>query len=326
MDSVSLIPPEDRRDFQHLLRVWKPELRPHAVMIRWRITEWCNYACSYCSQEHGRFAERGNGFTSHAFDNFPVEQWMEAFSRHFRRNRLSITLSGGEPFLDRKSMLPMLNFLSGMEGTECIRIDTNAAWNPEAYKELDKSKILLNCSYHSSEIKEADFIRNLQRILDHGFQVGMVNYVMTREQFDGFVERRELFARMGVPLNPNPDFERAAEYSAAEQELLRAHLPGVDYRFKVLRASPYGEKCLYPAITYEMDFRGLVRLSCIGGESASIFGDALPALPAGPVACPQLRCECLDMYSFRKGETRNRTTDPLRDYCEELKSVAVGPA
>ena len=321
MHSMAAIPAEDRRDFQELLQIWKPELRPHAVMIRWRVTEWCNYACRYCSQEHGRFVDRGDGFTSHAFDNFSVEQWISAFSRHFGGHRLSITLSGGEPFLDRKSMIPMLNFLSGMEGTECIRIDTNAAWNPEAYRELDKSKILLNCSFHSSEIEEVLFIRNLQRILDHGFQVGMVNYVMVAEQFDRFAERRQVFAEMGVPLNPNPDFERQCDYSPAERKLLEAHLPEIDYRFKVLRVSPRGQKCLYPAISYELDFRGLLRVACIGGEPVSIFGDASLPLPPGPVTCPQNTCECLDMYSFLKGSTRNRTTNPLKDYCDELVNI-----
>jgi MoaA/NifB/PqqE/SkfB family radical SAM enzyme len=319
MDSIS---PEDRRDFHDLLRVWKPGSRPDAIILRWRVTEWCNYACRYCSQEHGRFAGRGDGFTSHAFDNFPVEQWQAAFARHFGPYRLSIAISGGEPFLDRKSMIPMLNFLTAMPGTECIRIDTNAAWKPEAYRELDRSKILLNCSFHSSEVEESAFVASLRRILDHGFRVGMVNYVMAAEQFDGFAERRRVFAGLGVPLNPNPDFERACDYSPAQRELLEAHLPEIDYRFKVLRESPLGRKCLYPALTYELDFRGLLKVACVGAETASLFGETLPPLPPGPVACPQGRCECLDMYSFLKGSTRNTTTNPLRDYCEQLKTLA----
>ena len=316
---------EENHDFQKLFEIWKPADRPHAIMIRWRITEWCNYACRYCSQEHGRSVDRGNGFTSHAFDNFSVEHWQSAFTRHFGANRLSITISGGEPFLDRKSMIPMLNFLSGMAGTECIRIDTNACWNPAAYRELDKSKIILNCSFHSSEIEEDLFVRNLQRILDDGFHVGMVNYVMVKEQLDAFPERRRRFARLGVPLNPNPDFERSCEYSESEKELFQAHLPEIDYRFKVLRTSPRGQKCLYPAITYELDFRGMMKLSCIPSPAFSLFDESLPPLPPAPVSCPLDRCECLDMYSFLEGSTRNQTTNPLQDYCHELQAVSAQP-
>jgi hypothetical protein len=321
MDSIT---PADRRDFHDLLQIWKPESRPPAIIIRWRITEWCNYACHFCNQEHGRFADRGNGFTSHSFDNFPVEQWQAAFTRHFSACRLSIAISGGEPFLDRKSMVPMLNFLSTMPGTECIRIDTNAAWNPEAYRELDRSKILLNCSFHPSEVAEPDFLASLQRILDHGFRVGMVNYVMANEQFDGFLERRPRFARMGVPLNPNPDYMRTCDYSSAQKEVLQAYLPDVDYRFKVLRESPRGRKCLYPALTYELDFRGILRVACVGAQAVSIFENALPALPRGPVACPENGCGCLDMYSFLEGSTRNISTNPLQDYCNQLRAMAPG--
>ena len=316
------IPPEDRRAFDDLLRVWKPESAPPAVMIRWRMTEWCNYACRYCSQEHARLADRGNGFTSHAFDNFPVEQWQAAFARHFSGYRLSMAISGGEPFLDRKSLVPMMNFLTAMPGTETIRIDTNAAWKPEAYRELDRSKILLNVSFHPSEVSEDAFADRLESILAHGFRVGMVNYVMAEEQFEGFAARRRRFARLGVPLNPNPDFERAREYSPERQEALKSWLPEIDYRFKVLRESPLGRKCLYPALSYELDFRGRIRVACVSVEWSSIFAETLPALPPGPVACPARGCECLDMYSFLEGSTRNTTTDPLKDYCEQLKSMA----
>lgn len=312
------VSPEDKRDFANLLAIWKPRWRPHAVIIRWRITEWCNYACSFCNQEHGRYADRGNGFTSHSFDNFPVEKWQEAFARHFGQQRLSITLSGGEPMLDRKAMIPMLNFLSRMNGTECIRIDTNATWNPEAYRDLDKSKIILNASYHSSEVAEDVFIAKMRKILEHGFHVGMVNYVMSSEQFDQFPRLREIFAGLGLVLNPNPDFERKSEYSEAQKALLKARLPEIDYRFKVLNASPKGQKCLYPALTYELDFRGVIAAACIGGAAASIFDDQLPPLPTGPVECPRNGCGCLDMYSFLKGSTRNITTNPLQDYCDQL--------
>ena len=307
--------------FDDLLRIWKPESRAAAMIIRWRVTEWCNYACEYCHQERGRFVDRGNGLTSHAFDNFPVAEWQSAFSRHFDGYRLSLTITGGEPFLDRPAMVAMLNFLTGLPGTECIRIDTNASWNPEAFGELDRSKIILNCSFHSAEVEEGVFVRNLRRILDGGFHVGMVNYVMVKEHFDRFAERRLIFAKMGVPLNPNPDFARATEYSAGEAEMLQAHLPELDYEFKVLRASPQGRECLYPAIAFELDYRGTIRGACLGSASASIFDESLPAVPSGPVACPNTRCECLDMYSFLKGSTRNRTTNPLQDYVDEMRSI-----
>lgn len=74
---------EDAKSFAEVLNVWKPRDAPNATLVRWHITEWCNYHCLYCPQTHGRYAPKGNGATAHAFDNFPLEQWLQAFRRHF---------------------------------------------------------------------------------------------------------------------------------------------------------------------------------------------------------------------------------------------------
>ena len=94
----------DRAAFGPVLRVWKPDDSPAGVMLRWFMSEWCNYACPYCSQTHGRNAAKGHGMTAHAFDNFPLEQWQDAFERHFANVNLAVLITGGEPFVDRKAM------------------------------------------------------------------------------------------------------------------------------------------------------------------------------------------------------------------------------
>jgi len=304
--------------FYRVLGAWKPIGGSPAVMLRWLVTEWCNYSCPYCLQDHRRDQDKGGGKTAHSFDNYPPETWLQALRRHFRGRRLSVTLSGGEPFLDRKAMLVLVNGLARMPNVECIRVDTNASWEPRAYSDLDRSKLVLNCSFHPGQVDEDQFRNKLESILASGFRVGIVNYVMSEGQFEEFKTLRTTFAAMGVVLNPNPDFNRVGEYPAEKRRLLEAVLPPVDYRFKVMNEKPQGKRCLYPAVAYELDARGAMNVGCFPDRKGSLFDDRLPALPRGPVPCPRTTCGCLDMYSFLEGQERNRTTDPLGAYAAEL--------
>ncbi len=89
--------------FAPVLSVWRPREEKPVFLLRWLVTEWCNYRCGYCPQSHDRFARRGH-FTAHAFDNFPLRRWLAAFERHFAERRLSLVMTGGEPMVDGQNM------------------------------------------------------------------------------------------------------------------------------------------------------------------------------------------------------------------------------
>ena len=107
---------EDRESFREVLSTWRPEGQKPVFILRWSMTTWCNYNCPYCPQTHDRLAPKGKEFTAHAFDNYPLEKWLEAFHRHFAERGLSMVITGGEPMLDRKNMLP---FLKGNTSPVC---------------------------------------------------------------------------------------------------------------------------------------------------------------------------------------------------------------
>ena len=88
---------EWRRPPDPVMKGWRPRRGVPAILLRWLFTEWCNYRCPYCPQTHDRWAPKGDGFTAHAFDNFPVERWQGAFRRHFSTTRLSLVLTGESP-------------------------------------------------------------------------------------------------------------------------------------------------------------------------------------------------------------------------------------
>jgi len=300
------------------LRAWRPDGGTPATLLRWLMTEWCNYRCPYCPQTHDRRADKGHGMTAHAFDNFPVEQWLEAFDRHFATTRLSLVLTGGEPMVDRRRMLGFLNHLSARALVECIRIDTNLWWRPEQFAGLDPAKIILMCTFHPSQVEEAVFIERLQAVQRYGLSIGMVNYVMDDDNGTQFVERAKLFAGLGVTLHPNPLWNRRGDYSEAGLALVRRAIPEHDYRYRTGLESPKGKPCHFPSLSYEMDATGKITPGCLYDRTGSFFDPHLPAGPEAAVPCPFSKCVCLDKYSFLDGFERNVSTNPLGEYGKAL--------
>ncbi len=311
---------EDRNTFEPTLSAWRPSEGRPRVLLRWMATEWCNYGCPYCTQTHSRTAGKGR-FTAHAFDNFPREQWQQAFLDHFQEVRLSLVITGGEPMIDRKAMVPFLETLTAMPTVECIRIDTNASWDPKYYDRLDRSKIILMCTFHPSQVSESDYLSRIDRFLDHGFSIGMINYVMDRSNFERYADlSREMQDRGGPPLHPNPLWDSSGYYSSEDLELMKRELPEADFLYRSQVQSPKGEKCLFPTIGYEMDQTGHIQAGCYPFVTGSFFDEQLPPAFAGPVPCPYRACTCLDKYSFLGSVNRNITANPLQVYSDLLKS------
>jgi hypothetical protein len=102
--------------------------------------------------------------------------------------------------------------------------------------------------------------------------------------------------------------------------LLQAELSELDFHYRS-GESPHGKKCLFPAVGYELDYRGNVHVGCHDDARGSFFDAALPQLFAGPVPCPHMTCVCLDKYSFLAEINRNTGLDPLKIYGDELRSA-----
>ena len=314
---------KDGKHFAPVLAAWRPTDSEPVAMVRWLITEWCNYACPYCPQIHTRFRKLKNGLTSHAFDNFSVERWTEAFDRHFAHQKFSITITGGEPMLDRLSMPILLQHLVGMPTCEMVRIDTNASWGVRHFEHLQKERIELMCTFHPSRAKLDTFVARIKSYQDAGFKVSMVNYVMSQDNFDGFLPLREQLSAFKIPVNPNPLWGGAHPYTEQQRELLQQWLPVKDYLFRSGTLSSRGRKCLFPALAYEMNQTGSIHVGCHRATASSFFADSLPTLFAGPVPCPHKSCVCVDKYSFLEEVNRNSSLSPIAVYADLLHERAV---
>lgn len=311
---------KDENHFAPVLAAWHSPLNEPVTMIRWLMTEWCNYACPYCPQDHTRFRDLKNGATSHAFDNFPVERWMEAFDSHFSKRRFSITITGGEPMLDRVAMPKLLLHLVTMPSCEMVRIDTNASWGVRHFEDLPKDRIELMCTFHPSRAKLDSFVARIKSYQTAGFRVAMVNYVMSQANFDGFELLREQLTELGIPANPNPLWGGPYQYTEEQTKSLQTWLPTDDYLFRSGTLSTRGRKCLFPSLAYEMNQTGTIHIGCHRSMQASFFADTLPVLFAGPVPCPYKSCVCVDKYSFLEEINRNNSLSPIGVYADLLNS------
>jgi len=310
---------EINKRFELLLKIWK-ESRPAPLIARWLVTEWCNNDCHYCSQVHTRkrIIKKGpRKFYAHAFDNHPVETWIDAFKRLGQGRKLVLTITGGEPMLDQKNMVRFISEMVSAESVENIRIDTNAHWDPRPYRGIDKTRIFLMCTFHPSQIKEEDFIKRIAALRHERFNIAMINYVMTPAQARDFVRLKTLFGHMGIPLNSNPLWTDGKSRSHEEIAVLRQFLDDFDLMYRGQTSSPRGKFCLFPAISNEIDQAGALMVGCHPEYSGDLIKARYPLLPCGPVPCPARSCVCLDKYSFLDGCDRNTSLNPLKKYAEE---------
>ena len=302
--------------FKDLDATWRPNGQNPGVMLRWFMTEWCNYGCPYCRQDHRRRRSQ-RSLRVHSFDNCAAEEWIEAIDRNFMDKRVAITITGGEPMLDAKSMSEFLSLLLTRRYINNVRIDTNMSWSPSRFKELpNKKKLIFNCSLHTSQTKTEVFISKIEELGELGFPIGIVNYIMTAEQALHYEELMNRFKELNVPLHPNPLYPLTSEslkVIARFRGILKMVLDSVDFYYKT-GGRTKGKVCYYPSIALEMNQNGNIGVGCFQRVSGNIFEDGVPELPQGPVRCPYDKCMCLDKYSFIKGINRNIDLNTLKIY------------
>jgi organic radical activating enzyme len=310
------------KGFEKIINIWKPACGLQPIIVRWFLSEWCNYACQYCPQPHERLritAEKeGKTYYAHAFDNYSRDMWLSAFKKLAENHRLSITITGGEPFLDQENIIPFLAKITLLETVENIRIDTNASWDPEPYKGIDKSKIFLMCTFHPSRVSEKVFIRKIEKLIYEGFNVAMVNFVITPENKRDYTRLKKTFKDLGVPLNANPLWGPGEQRTAEELEFLKGVANEFDLSYRAQLISPNGKLCLYPAIAYEINQFGQIMVGCYSKRTGDFIMGKIPKLFDTPIPCPSDKCLCLDKYSFLEGCERNLSLNPLLEFVKYI--------
>ncbi len=269
-----------------------------SARIYWLMSEWCNYSCDYCGVPVFFKRSPKRGRSNHAFDHYPVEEWLEAF-RRFPETDIAMTITGGEPFLDRDNFPALLKGLLD-DGRYSIRIFTNLSWDPAYYKDIDTSKIYLNTTLHPSQTTLADYRRRLHKVRDAGFRFSHVGVILAPENLDVAEEALTTFEAEGFPISagtmqPAGKYLTRVERSSRERELIARYANPLSAYFTIVQPVTKGRPCYHPAFSYKLFFDGGIHVACIGAKQ-NLFRDGIPALSHRAAACPVQHCEgCTEM-------------------------------
>ncbi|MDD5069760.1 MAG: 4Fe-4S cluster-binding domain-containing protein [Candidatus Omnitrophica bacterium] len=283
------------------------------LILRWSNTSWCNYSCSYCSQNHLRSRK------THAFDAYSPDQWLENFDRHFSSKKIDLylTITGGEPMIDLENMPYFLERICIRDYLSQIRIDTNLSFSLDAYSNIvSKDKIWLMCTYHPCSVKEEVFFSSVIKAQDQGFKIGICNYVITNDNYLNYEPLMRRFLKYDIPLNPNPLWQFDNIYDSSSIAVLKRFLPEKDFRYRSGQKKTQGKKCLFPALAYEMKPDGEIYVACHRAFLSGNFikDKRLKRLFNDYTNCISLTCKCLDKYSFLRGFNRNYCENTLLSY------------
>lgn len=295
-----------------------------SIFVGWMITNWCNFRCSYCGQEHSRkgnemYDYMGYKRYSHAFDNYSSEQWVEKILE-IPYEKIALAITGGEPFLDWKNFRDLLAGLTQSNKIDNIRIDTNASWNVEDFrtKEINFNKIYLNISYHYDYWKLDKFIDRIKSFMNLGINIAMVNYVMSPEQQQYYEEVKNNLAIIGVKVNAAVFNDGHFPKSDEEIQVYKKYLNWFDLGYKAGLVSPKGKMCRYPMIGIYMRANGDISIGCEEKVIGNIFYTKFPDLMKKPLKCNKDLCLCLHMYSFLEECDRNLDSlNTLQKYSDE---------
>jgi organic radical activating enzyme len=306
----------EKESFKDLNTVWSPNGDKSRIFLKWFNTEWCNYNCTYCFQNHSR--NRRNGSRSaHSFDNYSPVRWVDAIDRAFKMKEMAISITGGEPMLDMENMSRFLKMMLNKTHVDNIRITSNMSWNPSSLKDLpNKEKLIFYLTFHPSQVRFDDFINKAKLLKELGFSIGLVNYVMTTQQSLYFEELKNKFKEANLPLHPVPLWYSKADNQL--KEILIQLLESADVNALMGNVTK-GKICYFPSIGYEMDQNGNINVGCFPWVYGNIFKNEIPNLPEGPVKCPRYQCRCFDKYSFIKGFNRNIDLNLLKIYGNLLR-------
>jgi hypothetical protein len=230
--------------------------------------------------------------------------------------------------LDRKNIHTLIDQLTATGRFE-FSVETNGSWDPKFFQDLAKRPVFLNIAFHPLDVDFDTFYKRVLKIRDAGFNIAMVNMVLdpknipVLEQAVSRFEAEGLFVNLSA-MQPHGIYAGRTERTERELELIEANNTPLDIKYKILRPPSKGKLCYYPALTYYLQYDGLIRVFCSNDAPQNLFTDGLPPLPREAVPCPYDICgACNEMYRSLADEPLQVTPLTLfthREYVEEVKA------
>lgn len=169
--------------------------RKSDIFIRWKITETCNYTCSYCTAWKT---------VNKKLPEMNIDRIIEAaeiFTNQF--DRISLRLTGGEPAVKRNYVELMEYFHSRLDRFVEIELRTNFSF-PEKQKAVfaldweNKLHYHIGCHVYDKNFRPWDFVDILSKPTSVDYIVKFVATASNKKYVDAF---RDYFVKNGVDEN-----------------------------------------------------------------------------------------------------------------------------
>lgn len=255
--------------------------------LLWVCSQWCNYKCTYCWQDHAR-KQIFRGSPGHWADVRSPGEWLCALLHHFK-SPVAMHVTGGEVLLDKETGRLFEALLA--EGW-AITADTNGSFTPTAHN----VRVPLMVSYHPEHVTLRQWLTNLKRLMAHNWEIMNGAYVARPGHIEEFRLAKAGLKELNLPINIAPQNFSWDGFTDEERVELSNEIP-FEYRSG---KSPENEMCAFPSVAYEMDPDGTLFVACHRwpGKIGSIWDSAIPQRFEHSVPCPKVQCACEDKFLF----------------------------
>lgn len=313
------------------------------IYLEWIISYACNFQCSYCFfgpenlkkssylfHQHGprrpdnvleRWAmpiARKVGVLDYAdsFKNYPLEKWLDFFTGLAAiRQHLYLSLTGGEPLVLQKEIVPIIAHLNQHFERVKVRIDTNGSIVP-TFAGVDPGQIEFNVSYHPTQIALDKLLANLEQLGKVG-KVCMVNRVFSKSDMATALQEADIFASYGYFMNASLENFTVADFDEVAMQALRSLRTPLDVDYPVFDKN-IGRSCAYPTFGMQMMPNGYAWVPpCDQKQVLDVVNDPNRVnrlLAKKPIACPA-KCVCFHQFAWA-GQEGYQSMDIVDEYVQ----------
>lgn len=242
----------------------------------------CNYGCNYCP-----FAKRVDSKAMLAKDRAGLlrfENWLATASQH----RWQILFTPWGEALVRPWYRETISRLSQLKHLESVAVQTNLSCGLTWLKDCDTSKVALWATYHPTEAKLDQFVRQVQRVRNAGAQLS-VGMVAVPEFFDQIAELRQALPA-DVYLWINPQKPRQRPYTDREIHFLTTIDPYFTATSSAQRT--FGLPCRTGSSSFTVDGEGMMRRCHFVDEVIGNINEPDWDSRLTPRLCPNRSCHC----------------------------------